>query len=80
MPDRSSSKPLSPDTDRAPAPKFLLLGLMGGLIVWGLYLAIGAAYSGHNVWRGVVVIVCFALFLGWFWGLQCLYARRNRGK
>ena len=61
----------------APIPKWLVPGIFLTLIVWGAYLAIGAAVSGDNIWRGVVVIACFALFLGWFWGLQRLYARRH---
>lgn len=69
-----------PEPEHAPVPKYLVPGLVAGLIVWGLYLALGAAYSGHNVWRGVVVIVCSALFLGWFWGLQRLYIRKHRPK
>jgi hypothetical protein len=72
--------PQSRDSDRAPAPKYLVPGLVIALILWGSYLAVGAAYSAHNPWRGVVVIVCFALFLAWFWGLQRLFARRQRRK
>ena len=70
----------SPDPEHAPAPRYLWGGLVAGLAVWGLYLAIGAAYAGHNVWRGVVVFTCFTLFLAWFWGLQRLYLRRQREK
>ena len=80
MSDSTSPEESSPEDRRAPVPKYLVLGLFVGLIAWGLYLAVGAAFSGHNIWRGVVVMVCFALFLGWFWGLQWLYVRRHRGK
>jgi hypothetical protein len=76
----NNQKPLVKKSATAPIPKWLVPGLFLGLIAWGVYLAIGAAYSGHNVWRGVVVIACFALFLGWFWGLQWLYQRRREHK
>jgi uncharacterized membrane protein YdjX (TVP38/TMEM64 family) len=66
------------EAEHAPVPKYLIASFVVGLIVWAVYLAYGAATGGHNVWRGVVVLICFMLFLGWFWGLQRLYARRNR--
>ena len=78
MSDRTPPEPISPDAEYAPAPKHLVFGLVAALVAWGLYLAIGAAYWGHNIWRGVVVLACSALFLGWFWGLQRLFVRRQR--
>lgn len=105
------------EPEHAPAPKFLVPAFVAGLIAWGLYLGIGAAFpevgpgvaeqpavesadspasapgavpetvgperrlewSNFRPWRGVVVLVCSAVFLLWFWGLQRLYVRRHSG-
>jgi hypothetical protein len=34
-------------------------------------------WSNFRPWRGVVVLICSAVFLAWFWGLQRLYVRRH---
>jgi hypothetical protein len=36
-----------------------------------------ADWSNFRPWRGAVVLVCSAVFLVWFWGLQRLYVRRH---
>jgi hypothetical protein len=36
-----------------------------------------ANWQNFRPWRGIVVIVCTAVFLAWFWGLQRLYLRRH---
>jgi hypothetical protein len=69
----------SPEAEpHAPVPKNLLAIFVVGLLVWAAYLAYGAATEGHNIWRGVAVFGFFVPFLGWFWALQRLYARRHR--
>lgn len=35
-------------------------------------------WSNFRPWRGLVVLVCSAFFLAWFWGLQKLYVRRHQ--
>jgi hypothetical protein len=58
-----------------PIPRGLIAAIVIGLCVWGGYLAAGSWLGGDakfqlgpNFWRGVVVAVCFALFLA-FWGI-----------
>jgi len=56
--------------------RILFGSIMAALIVWGLFHAAGAYLFNHNPMRAVVVIVSFALFLG-FW-LFMLNLRRRK--
>ena len=52
---------------RQPISPWLLFTLiMGGMIVWGAYIAVGAYLYNKDPWRGVIVMACVGLFLG-FW-------------
>lgn len=44
---RTSQRPDEPE--HAPVPKYLVPGLVAGLITWGLYLAIGAAFPEQGI-------------------------------
>ena len=66
----------------AASTRWLLLLIMLALIGWGLLHAMGAAWGarplGQNPWRGLIVLACFAAFLG-VWGIAlALRARRKR--
>ena len=54
----------------------LIAWIMGGLVVWGLFHAVGAWTFNHDARRPLVVLGCTAAFLG-FW-LTLLAARRRR--
>ena len=44
------------------------------VLVWGVFLAIGAYYFNHNIWRFVMVMGCVGAFLA-SWGI--MLASRN---
>ncbi len=58
------------------SPRLILALVMGGVVVWGVYLAVGAYRANFNPWAGAIVIGAFALFLGWW--LLLLRARGRR--
>ncbi len=69
-----------------PIPRGLIAAIVIGLCVWGGYLAVGSWLGGDkkfelgpNYWRGVVVVVCFALFLG-FWGILWRLRKPKKAK
>lgn len=55
-----------PDQRPSPSPRLILTLIMGGMVAWGAYVAIGAYLYNMNPWRGLIVMGCVALFLG-FW-------------
>ena len=63
--------------DGAPPAKFTLThGIMGAVLLWGGYLAIGAmrAPGNHGLWRGLIVFGCTLAFLG-LWAIALSYRR-----
>ena len=50
--------------------------VVGGIVVWGVFHAVGAWRFNHNPLRAVVVLVCVAAFLG-FW-MTMLAVRQRR--
>ena len=56
--------------------KNIIIAIFVGIVLWGAYLAVGAFYGPKNVapniTRALIVIVCFALFLG-FWSVLLLW-------
>jgi len=66
-----------PDTRRPFSPRLLFVLIMGGMVVWGAYVALGAYLYNYNPWRGVIVLVCVGLFLG-FWLLLLWNQGRHR--
>jgi hypothetical protein len=59
-----------PDAER------LIAWIMGALVVWGLFHAVGAWTLNHDARRPLIVLACVGAFLG-FW-LTMLAARRRR--
>ena len=48
----------------------MMIGLiMGGLVVWAIYLAVGAYLYNFDIVRALFVLGCMAAFLG-FWALM----------
>ncbi|MEX0979372.1 MAG: hypothetical protein WDZ48_10990 [Pirellulales bacterium] len=48
------------------SPRTILALIIGGLILWGVYVAAGVMWYGLNPAGAVVVLVCVGMFLG-FW-------------
>ena len=59
-----------------PGAERILAWIMGGLVIWGLFHAVGAWTLNHDVRRPLIVLACVAAFLG-FW-LVMLSSRRRR--
>ncbi|REK08276.1 MAG: hypothetical protein DWQ37_20765 [Planctomycetota bacterium] len=59
------------------SPRTILALVIGGLILWGVYVAAGVAWYGINPLGAVVVLVCVGFFVG-FWLL--LLRTQNRDK
>lgn len=58
----------------------MIIGLiMGALVVWATYLAIGAYRYNFNPWRAVLVLGSMGVFLG-FWLLMLWSQGRKAGK
>ena len=59
------------------SPRLLFALIMGGMVLWGAYVALGAYLYNYNPWRGVIVMVCVGLFLG-FWLLLLWTQSRHK--
>jgi hypothetical protein len=66
-----------PDDRPSMSPRMILALVMGGLVLWAIYVALGVLYYGLNPLGAVLVLVCVGMFLG-FWLL--LLRSRNRDK
>jgi len=59
------------------SPRTLLALIMGGLIVWGIYVAVGVLWYGLNPTGAIAVLVCVGMFLG-FWLLLLRTQKRDK--
>jgi hypothetical protein len=59
------------------SPRLLFVLIMGGMVLWGAYVALGAYLYNYNPWRGVIVMGCVGLFLG-FWLLLLWNQSRDK--
>jgi ABC-type transport system involved in Fe-S cluster assembly fused permease/ATPase subunit len=59
------------------SPRTVLALVMGGLIVWGIYVAVGVLWYGINPAGAVLVLVCVGMFLA-FWLLLLRTQNRDR--
>ena len=62
-----------------PARWSMLAVIMAALLVWGLYLAVGAVLYRRNFLPGMVVLGCMAAFLATWLLLLRLRASRTKG-
>ncbi len=53
-----------PDQRRPLSPRQILALIMGGLVLWGVYIAIGAYLYNQNPWRSVIILACVGSFVG----------------
>ncbi|MCA9248385.1 MAG: hypothetical protein KDA42_14765 [Planctomycetales bacterium] len=60
-----------------PQARTITLILFAAMLAWGGYLAIGAYLYNHDPRRGLIVLVSFALFLG-FWGIMLAIRSRKQ--
>ena len=51
--------------------------IMGGLVVWAVYVAIGAYLYNLNPWRAVIVLGCMGAFVG-IWLLLLATQKRDK--
>ena len=66
--------------DRPPmSPRTILALVMGGLVVWGIYLAVGVLWYGLNPVGAVLVLVSVGTFLG-IWLFLLRMQKRDRPK
>ena len=73
MPDNQQS----PEKQQPMSPRKILALIIGGLMLWAIYIAAGVIWYGLNPLGGVVVLVSAALFIG-FWML--LLRKRENAK
>ena len=66
----SSEPPVANDRAR------IIRWVVAGIVVWGIFHAIGAWRFNHNPLRAVVVLACVAAFVG-FW-MTMLAVRQRR--
>lgn len=65
------------DPKPQPSPRLVLALIMGGLVVWGAYVALGAFLYNQNPWRPVIVMVFVGAFVG-IWLLLLRTQKRNK--
>ncbi|WP_425618815.1 hypothetical protein NA78x_002531 [Anatilimnocola sp. NA78] len=53
--------------------------IMGGLLVWGAVLGLGTYLTGgeYAVRRGLIVFVCAAIFVAFWWAVLVIGGRKN---
>jgi len=75
IPPRPEEIPSDGPAVYQPIPRGLIVAIVLGICVWAGYLAVGSWLGGdakfhlaHNIYRGLIVIGCFAAFL-LFWGI-----------
>lgn len=68
-----------PDQRPPMSPRTLLALIMGGLIVWGIYLAVGVFWYSLNPGGAIAVLVCVGMFLG-VWLLLLRTQKRDKEK
>ena len=59
-----------------PGAERIIAWIMAGIVIWGLFHAVGAWTLNHDARRPLVVLACVAAFLG-FW--LAMLASRRRG-
>ncbi len=67
-----------PDPRQPWSPRSILALIIGGLVLWGMYIAAGVIWYGLNPLGGVVVLVCVAIFIS-FWLLLLRTQKRQDG-
>jgi ABC-type transport system involved in Fe-S cluster assembly fused permease/ATPase subunit len=64
--------------NRPPMSSRTILALvMGGLVLWAIYVAVGVLWYEQTVMGALVVLVCMAMFLG-FWLLLLRSQKRDK--
>ena len=61
------------------APRTIIAVLVGVLLLWAAYIAVGAYLYNRNPWRVVLVMACMAAFVGSWLLLLWKKGRGNRG-
>jgi hypothetical protein len=65
--------------NRQPVSQRTLFALIiGGLVVWALYVAIGAFLYDFDPWRAIIVLFCMGTFVG-IW-LLLLWSRGHNNR
>lgn len=59
-------------------PRSILALIIGGLILWAIYIAAGVIWYGLNPLGGVVVLVSAAIFIGFWMLLLRMKQNENR--
>jgi hypothetical protein len=59
------------------SPRLLFALIMGGLLLWGVYVAVGAYLYNRNPWRPLIVLASVCAFLG-FWLLLLWTQKRKK--
>ncbi len=67
-----------PNNSQPISPRTILALIIGGLVLWGLYIAAGVIWYGLNPLGGIVVMVCVAIFVG-FWMLLLRTQKNDSG-
>jgi len=59
------------------SPRTILALVMGGLVAWGVYVAVGVLWYGINPLGALLVLVCVGMFLG-VWLLLLWTQKRDK--
>jgi hypothetical protein len=61
------------------SPRTILMLVIGGILLWGIYVAAGVLFYGLNPAGAVVVLICIGMFVG-FWLLLLRTQKRDDNK
>ncbi len=64
-----STETTTASTGAAIAKQRLMWGLAVAVLVWGLYLAVGAVLFNYDIRKGLIVFSCTLGFLGLWWSV-----------
>ncbi len=69
---------MGPMNENRSSTAWMIWAIVGAVVAWAVYHAVGLYQQKADIRRPLVLLGCFALFLG-FWGVLLAY-RRARTK
>ena len=66
-----------PDEPKQPSPRLIMTLIMGGLVFWGIYVAVGTFLYHRSIVQSLVVLFIVASFIG-LWLLLLWTQSRKR--
>ena len=72
--------PMSEQPRQSVSQRTVIGVIVGGLVAWAIYAAVGTYLESFDPWRAVIVLGCMAAFVGFWLLLLWGQARRRRNE